>query len=50
MPSSEYRTSDVGEAAHANARPCRRFFRTLCARDAFGEFDWVGWLSLKLAA
>src|SRR5688500_7140658 len=37
MPSSEYRTSDLGEAAHANARPCRRFFRTRCARPFAGS-------------
>src|SRR6187399_1571589 len=32
MPSSEYRTSEVGEAAQARAMPWRRFFRTLRAR------------------
>src|SRR5687768_18537810 len=37
MPSTEYRTSDLGEAAHASARPCRRFFRTLRARPFAGS-------------
>ena len=32
IPSTEYRISDIGEAAQARAMPCFRFFLTLCAR------------------
>src|SRR5687767_6259825 len=41
MPSSENRISDCGEAAQANARANRRFFRTLCARPLAGSGLWL---------
>jgi hypothetical protein len=55
MPRTEYRTRELGEAAHASARPWRRFCRTLRARDAFDEEGfgasvWFGGLAVKLAA
>src|SRR5436190_16810849 len=45
IPSSEYFTSELGDAAHASAIPCRRFLRTRRARPLVmgGGLSGIQW-------
>src|SRR5262245_30821441 len=49
IPSNEYRISARGEAAHARAIPCLRFFLTLRARPFFAADSGAGFAIVLLS-